>query len=119
MADESAHTHRVDVRPPWYALAYIMFKGAPPPVAPTMSPPPNDNIPDQAATVGLALTLSVATYFAGETSYGCGLLPAGIVFNSATGVFSGTPTTAQVIATEVIAYNAGGSISNTFTWTIT
>ncbi|OHD99219.1 MAG: hypothetical protein A3K14_08755 [Sulfurimonas sp. RIFCSPLOWO2_12_FULL_36_74] len=94
--------------------------------AAAQTPPIIGDIPNQAATVGSSLSLSIASYVTptnGDaiTSYSLtGTLPTGLNFNSATGILSGTPmavtasTTLSVVATD----NDGDSNSDSFTITV-
>lgn len=72
------------------------------------------------ATVGSAMTPTAslsASGFAGSVSYAVSPdLPAGLMLNSATGVVSGTPTTA--VATEVFTITATGSLGGEDTVTV-
>ncbi len=68
-------------------------------------------------TVGTAF--AYATTAAGSpTSYTASPLPAGVLFNTTTGAFSGTPTTAAVTVVTLTATNGTGTSAN-FTLTIT
>lgn len=111
IAASGTHSHLVDVRPAYYALAYIQYLGAPPLLA---SP-----IPDQALEVGEATTLNISVYFYGATSYTATPLPSGVSFNGVTGAFSGTATTVQTVTTTVTAINSRGQVTDTFNWDIT
>jgi large repetitive protein len=82
-------------------------------------------IPAQAATVGTAFSLSVASFFSGATSYtDSSTLPPGLSINNA-GLISGTPTGAGIPVggstpySVTITANPGAVASNTFTITVT
>ncbi len=76
----------------------------------------------QTGTVGTAASLQVhaTDSAAGQTlAYSASGLPAGLSINSATGLISGTPTTAGTDAVTVTATDGtGASGSAAFTWTI-
>jgi hypothetical protein len=76
----------------------------------------------QTATVGTAASLQItATDSAsGQTlTYGATGLPAGLSINSATGLITGTPTTAGTSSVTVTATDTTGAHgSTTFTWTV-
>ena len=78
---------------------------------------------NQSTTVGTAVSLQIhATDSAsGQTlTYSATGLPAGLSINSATGLISGTPTTAGTSSVTVTAKDTtGASGSASFTWTIT
>jgi hypothetical protein len=73
-------------------------------------------------TVGTAVSLqtSASDSAPGQTlSYSATALPAGLSINSATGLISGTPTTASTYSVTVTAKDTtGASGSASFTWTI-
>jgi hypothetical protein len=77
----------------------------------------------QSGTVGTAVSLPVKATdsAAGQTlTYSATGLPAGLSISAATGVISGTPTTAAVSSVKVTATDTtGASGSATFSWTIT
>jgi hypothetical protein len=83
----------------------------------TVTSPGNQN-----GIVGTAASLQVqaSDSAAGQTlTYGAAGLPAGLSINSATGLISGTPTTAATYNVTVTATDATGvSGSAAFTWTI-
>jgi len=68
-------------------------------------------------TVGTAFSYTI-TATNGATSYTASPLPAGLTFNTATGVISGTPTAVGSTTTTITATNAGGTGSGTVTITI-
>ena len=76
----------------------------------------------QAGTVGTAASLQVhaSDSAAGQTlTYSAAGLPAGLSISSATGLISGTPTTAGTYPSTVTATDTtGASGSASFTWTI-
>ena len=76
----------------------------------------------QTATVGTAASLQVhaSDSAAGQTlTYSAAGLPAGLSINSATGLISGTPTTAGTYPATVTATDTtGASGSAAFTWTV-
>lgn len=88
------------------------------------TPPVMGNVPDQAATVGVWFSLTLSPYVTlteGNPILGydySGTLSAGINFNAASGIVSGTPTAAgvgtiQVRARDVDGYSAYDSIQFT------
>ena len=68
-------------------------------------------------TVGAAFNYTI-TASNTPTSYTATPLPAGLIFNTATGVISGTPTAVGSTTTTITATNAGGTGSGTVTITI-
>lgn len=70
-----------------------------------------------AGTVGTPFSFTV-TASGSPTSFAAAPLPAGLLFNTTTGVFSGTPTTAAVTAVTLGATNAAGTGNATLTVTI-
>ncbi|MFG3281330.1 M4 family metallopeptidase [Streptomyces sp. NPDC048111] len=87
------------------------------PGAPSVTNPGNQN-----GTVGTAASLQIqASDPGGETlTYSATGLPAGLSINSATGLISGTPTTAGTSSVTVTAKNTDNATGTTsFTWTIT
>jgi hypothetical protein len=70
-----------------------------------------------AGTVGTPFSFTV-TASGTPTSFAAAPLPAGLLFNTTTGVFSGTPTTAAVTAVILGATNAAGTGNATLTVTI-
>jgi hypothetical protein len=77
---------------------------------------------NQSATTGIAVSLAIhATDSAsGQTlTYSATGLPAGLTINSATGVISGTPTTAQSTTTTVTVRDTTAATgTTTFGWTV-
>jgi O-glycosyl hydrolase len=77
---------------------------------------------NQSGTVGTAASVQIhaSDSASGQTlSYSASGLPAGLSVNSATGLISGTPTTAGTSTVTVTAADStGASGSATFTWTI-
>ena len=76
----------------------------------------------ETATKGVTLINATPSNLGGAVvsySIGAQVLPAGVLFNTTTGVFSGTPTAllAQTIYT-VTATNTGGSVDGTYTLTV-
>ncbi len=90
------------------------------------SPPIMGDVPNQTATVGASFSLNISSYVILTnsdpiTAYTLtGSLPAGLSFNTSTGVISGTPTTgAAAVALSVTATdNDGVSNSDSFTLTV-
>ncbi len=76
----------------------------------------------QTTTVGSPVSLQIqgSDSASGQTlTYSASGLPAGLAINSATGLISGTPTTAATTTTTVTATDTtGASGSTSFTWTI-
>ncbi len=79
----------------------------------------NGPIPDQTLTVGAAFTLALAPFWTGglapqSWALTSGTLPAGLTLNAATGVISGTPTTAGVLSGLVfrVTEAAGAQVSS-------
>ena len=68
--------------------------------------------------IGTAFSYQI-TATGGATSYSATGLPAGLTINTATGLISGTPTTAATTAVTVGASNAGGTGSKALTITVT
>jgi serine protease len=77
---------------------------------------------NQTSTVGTAVSLQIqaSDSAAGQTlTYSATGLPAGLSINSATGLISGTPTTAATSSVTVSAKDTtGASGSASFTWTV-
>ena len=77
---------------------------------------------NQTSTVGTAASLQVAASdsASGQTlTYSASGLPAGLSINSATGLISGTPTTAGTSSVTVTATDTTGAKGTaTFTWTV-
>jgi Putative Ig domain len=76
---------------------------------------------NQAGTVGTSVSLQIHATDSGSASltYGATGLPAGLSINSATGLISGTPTTAGTSTVTVTATDStGASGSASFTWTV-
>jgi len=88
-------------------------------------PPVMGNIPNQVATVGIAYSLNIASYVTltnsdPVTSYTLtGTLPAGLSFDSSTGVISGTPTTVTASTSFTVTATDNDGISNADSFTIT
>lgn len=90
---------------------------------PDQLPPVMGDIPNQVITIGSIFSLNIASYVTLTnvdpiTVYTLsGVLPAGLSFNSTTGVISGTPTavTSAVTFTVTATDNDGVSNSDTFT----
>lgn len=81
-------------------LEGLEWSGADPGEDPGPDPIPGDKpvwaaLPPQTLTVGEAFQLRLANYVSGATSYTVqsGTLPAGVLLNTASGLFSGTPST--------------------------
>jgi hypothetical protein len=76
----------------------------------------------RASTVGTAagLQISASDSASGQTlTYTASGLPAGLSINSATGLISGTPTTAGTFTVTVTATDTTGAVGTaTFTWTV-
>jgi len=68
-------------------------------------------------TVGSAFSYQI-TATNSPTSYGTTRLPPGLSLNAATGLISGTPTTAGISTVTLSATNAGGTGNATLTFTI-
>ncbi|WP_348943642.1 putative Ig domain-containing protein [Chitinibacter sp. FCG-7] len=94
-------------------------------IAPAPVPPVVANIPDQTGQVGSAFSLNLGGFVAatngdGITSYILtGALPSGLVFNSGTGILSGTPIAAGTVTLSFSAADKdGASNSDNFVLTI-
>lgn len=93
--------------------------------AAAQTPPTMGNVPNQTATVGTAFSLSISSYVTqtdGDaiTSYTLtGTLPAGLSFNTTTGVISGTPTSAGAAVTFSVTATDNDGTSNSDSFTIT
>jgi hypothetical protein len=92
----------------------------------TVNPAPNvapavTNPGNRTGTVGLAVSLQIiGTDANGDPlTYSATNLPTGLSINSATGLITGTPTTAQTRTVTVTANDGrGGTDSESFSWTI-
>ena len=89
------------------------------------TPPIMGDVPNQTAIVGTAFSLNIASYVTltnadPVTLYTLsgGPLPAGLSFNSSTGVLSGTPTTATSTTSFSITATDDDGISNSDAFTI-
>ena len=88
-------------------------------------PPVMGDVPNQTAYVGVAFSLNIASYVTLTnsdpiTAYSLtGTLPAGLSFNSTTGVISGTPTTAAAAVTFSVTATDNDGVSNADSFTIT
>jgi 6-phosphogluconolactonase (cycloisomerase 2 family) len=81
-------------------------------VAPTVTKPA-----DQTATRGHAISPLAIAATSTETYEAAGL-PAGLAINPATGVITGTPTTAEAPLVTIKVKGPGGEATTTFTWTV-
>jgi len=88
-------------------------------------PPVMGNVPNQTATVGASFSLNIVSYVILTnsdpiTAYTLtGTLPAGLSFNTATGIISGTPTTVTASTSFTITATDNDGISNSDSFTIT
>ena len=89
----------------------------PPPLVPPVFTGP---IPALPLVISVLMTpVDYSTYFTGAVSYALAPLPAGLAFDTVTGILSGTPTAAAVTAATVSATNPDGSApSNAFDITV-
>jgi hypothetical protein len=74
----------------------------------------------QTSTIGTAVNVKISAQSSAKSAlaYSATGLPAGLTINAATGVISGTPTTASSSTVTVTASDASGSTGDTsFTWT--
>ncbi|MFA6628399.1 MAG: putative Ig domain-containing protein, partial [Sulfuricurvum sp.] len=90
------------------------------------TPPVMGDIPNLTATVGTSFSLSVANYVTltnGDPIINYTLtpntLPAGLSFNSTTGMISGTPTTATSAVTFSVTASDNDGVSNSDSFSIT
>src|SRR6266487_4641130 len=82
------------------------------------TPPPVITSPGTATgTVGVAFSYQI-TATNNPTSYGASSLPPGLTVNTATGLISGTPTTAGTYPVTISATNSGGTGTSTLVITI-
>lgn len=79
--------------------------------APTLTKPA-----DQESPTGVPVELQLV--FSNTTSFTIGAIPAGILFNTITGKFTGTPTTEEQKIISVTAHGAGGEVEVKFVWAI-
>lgn len=101
----------------------IIYTTVPPPEV----PPVMGDVPNQNAIVGVSYTLNIASYVTltnGDPIISpyytlIGTLPAGLSFNSTTGVISGTPTNATTATNFTVATTDNDGTSNTDSFTIT
>lgn len=88
-------------------------------------PPIMNDVPNQTGYVGTAFSVNLASYVTLTNAdpileYNLsGTLPAGLSFNTSTGVISGTPTTVTAATTFTITARDADGISNSDTFTIT
>src|SRR5439155_812754 len=68
-------------------------------------------------TVGVAFSYQIVATMS-PTSYGTTVSLPGVSFSTATGLFSGTPTTAGTFSGNITATNAGGTGTKTLAVTI-
>ncbi|MBE9608077.1 Ig domain-containing protein [Chitinilyticum piscinae] len=94
-------------------------------IAAALVPPVVGNVPDQSGVAGTAFTLNLASFVTATngdpvTGYTLGgTLPAGVSFNSSTGVLSGTPSGAATASLTLSARDKDGvSNSDSFVLTI-
>lgn len=117
IASVSITTPRFDVR----TAAFAPTESADAAAFAATAPAGWDTIPNQSLTVGVAYSLALADYDPPNTGlYGVNAggdtLPAGLSLDTATGVISGTPTTAQ---TKNVAFDAISAASLDVTLTLT
>lgn len=82
------------------------------------APPEIDSALDRSAVVGTPFTYQI-TAINLPTSFGATNLPAGLTINPATGVISGTPTTAGTVGSTLTVANDNGTGTATLVFTIT
>jgi outer membrane protein OmpA-like peptidoglycan-associated protein len=85
---------------------------------PVISSPSFITVPTFTLTQGVASNSSVAASGANTYEVSGSGLPAGLTLNSTTGVISGTPTNPGTYSVTIIAGNAGGRTSATFTFVV-
>jgi len=101
-----------------YTLASAGANPPTPPPAPIIIPSPTFlTVPTYTGTEGASSSLVLRALNA-DTYEISGGLPAGMNFDAATGTLSGTPITAGTYNITVIARNAGGGTSATFTYVV-
>lgn len=81
-------------------------------------------VPAQSRTVGVASSVSLASFFSGSLtpftySVFSGVLPAGLALNTSTGVISGTPSAAGTASIVIRATDTGANTASTNSFSIT
>ena len=92
-------------------VTFSIVSGAPPVVVPTLA-----GSATAAGFVGLPIQYSLGA--PGVTSFTAAGLPAGLAFDAATGLFTGTPTATGIFPVAVSAVNTAGTTSATVTFDI-